>query len=271
MSKSRTTPYHPAGDGLVERMNRTLVSTLRAYASAHPTSWDSHLQLCLLAYRTAVQKSTGFTPAHLMLSRELRLPPDIAYGLPPDYPSASPATFAQSISTRMRDVYDQARRQDQSAHRIQKDYYDRRAVLSKFSVGQLVWLLDTALKPGESSKLHNPWSGPYRVKATKGTSHELAKPNSPHSFKWVHSNRLKVCHSQSEQPTVVSHPPPAPPPPPQVSSYDWPDDDPAPPQPVQPVVQPVAPQPLAVPRPARPVRNAGLPHRLRNDYQVFRV
>ena len=41
--KTRTTPYHPKSDGMVERFNRTLETMLSAYVSDHQRDWDSHL------------------------------------------------------------------------------------------------------------------------------------------------------------------------------------------------------------------------------------
>ena len=40
--KSRTTPYHPAGDGLVERFNRTLLHMLSTTVQDH-NDWETYL------------------------------------------------------------------------------------------------------------------------------------------------------------------------------------------------------------------------------------
>ena len=60
MQKTRTTPYHLAGDGLVERMNRTLESMLSARVATNHTDWDLYLQRSLLAYRCSVHSSVVF-------------------------------------------------------------------------------------------------------------------------------------------------------------------------------------------------------------------
>ena len=39
-AKTRTTPYHPKSDGMVERFNKTLCSMLRAYINDNHSNWD---------------------------------------------------------------------------------------------------------------------------------------------------------------------------------------------------------------------------------------
>lgn len=55
--KTRTTPYHPKPDGLVERFNRTLEAMLSKYLSENQRDWDTRLRF-MLAYRSNVHEST---------------------------------------------------------------------------------------------------------------------------------------------------------------------------------------------------------------------
>ena len=64
--KTRTTAYHPQSDGLVERLNRTILTMLRVSAAEHEQDWDLHLPTVMLAYRFSMQETTGATPFSLM-------------------------------------------------------------------------------------------------------------------------------------------------------------------------------------------------------------
>ena len=56
--KSRTTAYHPQGDGMVERFNRSLLQLLQTYVDKQD-DWECYLPLVLYAYRYSVHSSTG--------------------------------------------------------------------------------------------------------------------------------------------------------------------------------------------------------------------
>ena len=44
--KTKTTPYHPRSDGLVERFNRTLLAMLAMFVSREHDNWDDLLPFC---------------------------------------------------------------------------------------------------------------------------------------------------------------------------------------------------------------------------------
>lgn len=49
IKKTRTTPYHPQSDGMVERFNMTLVTMLSANVNVHHSDWDEHLPYVMMA------------------------------------------------------------------------------------------------------------------------------------------------------------------------------------------------------------------------------
>ena len=72
--KTKTTPYHPRSNGLVERFNRTLLAMLAMFVSREHDNWDDLLPFMMLAYNTTVHTSTGFTPHRLVFGEECSLP-----------------------------------------------------------------------------------------------------------------------------------------------------------------------------------------------------
>ena len=67
-SKSHTTAYHPQGDRMVERFNRSLLQMLRSNVEVKQ-EWEVYLPLVLYAYRTAIHSSTGYSPFELIFGR----------------------------------------------------------------------------------------------------------------------------------------------------------------------------------------------------------
>ena len=82
--KTRTTPLHPQSDGMVERLNRTLLQYLAMFVSDHQRDWDEWIPMFLLAYRSARHEATQLTPAMILFGQELCLPSQLWRGLPPE-------------------------------------------------------------------------------------------------------------------------------------------------------------------------------------------
>lgn len=162
IDKTRTTAYHPQGNGQVERTNRSIKSLLRAFTEENTNNWDQLLTKCLLAYRGAVHKSTGQTPHLMWTGREMRLATDVK--LPAiSKPKTTTLEFVYQTLDQIQKAHQLARRRLETAHRHQKDYYDKRVYGAPLRVGDKVWLHKPIPDPGTSAKLHKEWKGPYVV------------------------------------------------------------------------------------------------------------
>ena len=81
IKKTRTIPYHPQSDGMIERFNRTLLNVLSIAVKEEEDDWDLSLPTLMLAYHSGVHETTGESPFNLMFGREAQLPIGIIYNL----------------------------------------------------------------------------------------------------------------------------------------------------------------------------------------------
>jgi hypothetical protein len=186
--KTRTTPYMPKSDGMVERFNRTLVDivAIMIEPTKNQEDWDLQVDFATLAYRCSPQESTGETPNMMMLGREIALPLDLMTEPPEDEKELR--DYAEDLRERMRIAHDRARKKLQVEGMRRKKHYDGRATGSEVKEGDFVWLHNPAKKVGLSPKLMCRWEGPYLV----------IKRLSSVVFRIQRGPRMKSSHTNSQ-------------------------------------------------------------------------
>lgn len=197
IQKTRTSPYHPQCDGMVERFNRTLIDQMAKTLLQQPGEWDDCLNQVALAYNTSPHSTTGFTPFFLIHGFEARMPANIV--LPDSAPSLgpnSPAEYADKLTQKLRMAFQSAVNNRDYAHYQQKLQYDKRVKHLPYAKGDLVWLNDPTTS---KQKLAPHWKGPFVVQECLGSGEEshgvtyriqYLLNDSSHSLV-VHYNRLR--------------------------------------------------------------------------------
>ncbi|XP_070184061.1 uncharacterized protein [Littorina saxatilis] len=185
-----TTAYHPMCNGLVEKFNATLKSTLKKLCSEQPRQWHRYINALLFAYRQVPQGSTGFSPFELMYGRTVRGPMQILKELwtkDVDTPEVKNSyQYVFELREKLEETLEIARENLRKSQDSGKHYYDRKAVNRKFTPGNKVLIL----LPADHNKLLMQWKGPYEVEAVVGINDY--KVNVGKKSKIYHANLLKL-------------------------------------------------------------------------------
>lgn len=190
IEKTRTTPWHPQSDGLVERFNRTLETMLKQTIKEDQSDWDLQAPLCCMAYRAATHETTRQTPNMMMLGRNLSLPSYLQAEPPEQKACGTTHAYSQELAERMQRAHEMARKSQVKGFRYQQRQYDKRMHGEKFEPGDLVWLYNPTRTVGRSPKLQRGWETvPYEVKARVGEA--------VYRIQRVKSGKNRVVHRNS--------------------------------------------------------------------------
>jgi hypothetical protein len=186
-----STAYHPQTDGITERLNRTLEQNLRAYVSAHHRDWDLQLDALEMAYNSAKQASTGFSPFFLCYGEH----PKLASNFMPTIESSTAVPAAEQLLESMKAAMSNATERLISAQQQQATAANRRRRHVDFEVGNEVMLSTRNLKINGRAvpKLGPRFLGPFHVVAkTSPVNYKLELPEQLRIHNVFHVNLLKL-------------------------------------------------------------------------------
>uniref|UniRef100_A0A8C5DJ52 Integrase catalytic domain-containing protein n=1 Tax=Gouania willdenowi TaxID=441366 RepID=A0A8C5DJ52_GOUWI len=193
IEKSRTTSYHPEGNGQCERFNRTLFDLLRTLPPESKRKWPQHLPEVLYAYNTTEHQSTGFSPFELMFGQKPQLPVDFLLGTSQESPATrSPQDWVDEHRNHLTVVYAQAKERLQQAAARRNCHY-KPNVTSVLPPGTLVYKKSHALG---RHKIHDAWDPTVYVVVKsmdqEGRVYQIRPRDAMGSHKNVNRAEIKV-------------------------------------------------------------------------------
>ena len=197
IKKTRTTPYHPMGNGMVERFNKTLLGMLGTMTDKQKLNWKEHVSTLTQAYNATVHESIGYSPFYLMYGRHPRLAIDAFLGLLDSEPvRKSHQNYAEQLKARMAEAYKEAGKQAARKGRKYKQYYDEKVRYAVLEPGDRVLVRKVGIQG--KHKLADLWEAdPYIIRSQPIPDvpvFRVEKENSPGKFKLLHRNMLLPFH-----------------------------------------------------------------------------
>ena len=156
MGHSRTTPYHPQGNGQVERFNRTLLNMLRTLPETQKSRWADHLNQVVHVYNCTKNEATGFSPFYLPFGRHPRLPIDLIFGIDRTGNQGSHTQYAVQWQKAMSEAYELASKRANEGSDRAKQRYDHHVCSSVLQPGDRV-LVRNLSEQGGPGKLRLYW------------------------------------------------------------------------------------------------------------------
>ena len=138
--KSRTTVYHPMGNGITERYNRTLLNMLGTLEEGQKKDWKKYVPSLVYAYNCTKHETTKVSPFELMFGRKPKLPIDSAFQSPMEgsYSSNDTKKYLEDLRDRIQTTQNIVKKYTKKAQVKQKEQFDKRAKASKIVVGDRV-------------------------------------------------------------------------------------------------------------------------------------
>lgn len=192
--KTFTTPYHPMGNGEVERQNKTLATIISMYVNDRHTDWDEHLPFATFAYNNQIQESTKYSPFYLLHGRECRIPIDNALNFTPNRYLIDVDDYAINLAKHMTNAWDNAKININTARQTQKQQYDKKAHEPEYKIGMRVVKINTSVKTGLTKKLTAKYEGPFTIHQIRYPLIRIAPEDasSDDLGQWVHVNQVKT-------------------------------------------------------------------------------
>lgn len=208
VSMKMTSSFHPQGDGISERSNKTVNQSIRYHVRRNQKGWVRALPRIRFDMMNTVNASTGFTGFQLRMGRSPRVMPPIVPridGLRVDLDTEKAELIISELLKDEKEALDNLLQA-----KVQQAHYANtyRGPEVVYVVGDKVMLSTmnrrTMFKNKAEkrvAKFFPRWDGPYTVTKThpEASTYTLDLPNQPNVFDVFHAGKLKPYHTNDSE------------------------------------------------------------------------
>lgn len=194
--KTRTTPYRPQGNSVLERVHSTMHNMLAMYCDVKHANWAELLPFIQMAHNTAYSRAVHETPHYLMFGRMPKLPVDVIMGMPQTEIPETALQYTRQTVNNLQLAYELAR-QNLGERAKAQAAADVQARFMQFQPDDLV-LVHQPHHAGDdaNNKLLSPWRGPYRVRQRLSPVVYRVSRDGQSTETSVHLARMKRYHQR---------------------------------------------------------------------------
>ena len=178
IKQSFTTPYHPEGNGSVERFNKTI--KLMIVKTSHEEDWDDALPLLVYKYNCNVHSSTNLSPYQIIFGRYPKLF-SVTNDKNNDLETPSPYSYVQHLKNTLGKLKISTKSKLRKSQRKYKSDAEGSVLLKVIKPGcKVLYKISNEKK----------WSGPYTV-VSKDSPVNYTIEDTNSRFR-VHRNNMKI-------------------------------------------------------------------------------
>ena len=218
IKQSRTTLYHPMGNGHCNRMNKSIINMLKILQEKYKSNRKNHIENSLLLTTTQSTEQPAIHPHFLLFGRRDGLPVDIIFSIEDNnFQQTNCNSYVKNWQKAMSDANKVVIQNINKRNNNNKEIYDKKFYGRNLVIGDKVFMKSFSEREG-TWKLRSVWNNEiykvvsvhkdlpmYQVQPEKGGS----------KIKTVHRNLLFLCNqlpSEKSFSKKVLHKQPQPPP-----------------------------------------------------------
>ena len=161
IKKEESSPYHPQGNGKVEKFIGFLKRSLALITPQDKLhKWDELIDHCLYAYRTSINRTIKTSPFELIYGRNDIMPQDLAFNILKKDETREKESYHFDLCKKMKQMYEDIYNKRLKEQQHYKTYYDLKHKDITYQIGDNVLILFDVPTKGP---LMPRWEGPYKI------------------------------------------------------------------------------------------------------------